>query len=106
MSADPFAPARRALVVGPLMLLVGGGITYLGIAGSGLAWLLCVLGGLIMMFGFLRLVGGFVVLGLERRRKELLREGEASTVMVNSAKQIGTQSGYPILKLALEIRDP
>lgn len=106
MTSDPFAPARRALLFGPLMLLVGGGIVYLGIAGSGLAWLLSVLGGLIMLLGFLRLVGGMVVLGLERRRKEILREGEPSTATVNSAKQLGTRAGHPIYEMGLKLRAP
>ena len=88
------------------MMLVGGGVVYLGIAGSGLAWLLCVLGGLIALFGFLRLVAGIAALAIERRRKAILREGEPSTATVNSAKQLGTRAGYPIYEMGLKLRAP
>jgi hypothetical protein len=103
LTGDPFAPARRALVIGPLLMLVGGGIVYLGIAGDGLSWLLCVLGGLVALAGLLRLIGGITVLALEGRRKRILREGEPSTATVDSAKQLGTKAGYPIYEMALAI---
>jgi len=106
MSSDPFAPARRALLFGPLMMVVGGGIVYLGIAGSGLTWLLCVLGGVIALLGFLRLAGGIAVLAIEGRRKRILREGEPSTATINSAKQLGTRAGYPIYESALVVHAP
>jgi hypothetical protein len=106
MSGDPFAPARRALVIGPALMVVGGALIVFGIAGSGLAWLLCVLGGLVALFGLLRLVGGIAVLAIEGRRREILREGEASTAVVNSAKQVGTRSGYPIFEMGLRVRAP
>ncbi|MGH2955496.1 MAG: hypothetical protein ACRDL6_00675 [Solirubrobacterales bacterium] len=104
MTADPFAPARRALLIGPLLVAVGGGRVYVGIAGGGLAWLLSVFGGLVALAGLLRLIGGIRVLALERRRKRILREGEPTTAVVNSAKQIATRSGYPIFRLGLMIR--
>lgn len=106
MTGNPFAPARRALLIGPALIAVGGGVIYLGIAGDGLAWLLCVLGGVIALAGLLRLVGGITVLALEGRRKRILREGEPSTATVNSAKQLGTKAGYPIYEMALVISAP
>jgi hypothetical protein len=106
MTQDPFAPARRSLWLGPLLMAVGGGIIYLGIAGDGLAWLLCVLGGLVALFGLLRFAGGIAVLAIEGRRKAILREGEPSTAVVNSAKQVGTKAGYPIFEMGLKIRAP
>ena len=103
---DPFAPARRALLVGPALALFGAGVVYLGIAGDGLAWLLCVLGGLIALFGLTRFLGGAAVLLFERRRVRVLREGTPATAVVQSARQIKTQAGYPIFKGELLVTLP
>jgi hypothetical protein len=108
MTGDPFGPARRSLWLGPLLIAIGTALVVLGrvaVDGAG-AWLLIVPGGMFILLGFPRFIGGFAVLRMERRRKEILRDGEPSTGKVNSAKRIGTQSGYPIFKLALEIRGP
>jgi hypothetical protein len=106
VSGDPFAPARRALLIGPAVALAGGALVYVGIAGDGLSWLLCVPGGVLALAGLLRLVGGATVLGLERRRKRLLREGVAATATVVSAREVRKQAGYPIYEMDLKITRP
>src|SRR4051812_37809428 len=98
MSRDPFAPARRALVVGPLVMLAGAALIALGIAGNGLAWLLCVLGGVVALIGLLRFLIGFGSLVVERRRERLLRDGVPATAVVKSVTQLGTKSGYPLIE--------
>jgi hypothetical protein len=106
VTADPFAPARRALVTGPVMMVVGAGLIYLGIAGDGLAWLLCVLGGLIALLGFLRLLAGAGSLAGERRRQRLLKEGLQGTAVVKTAEQVATKLGHPIYKMTLVVSAP
>lgn len=103
---DPFAPARRALLIGPAMLLVGGGLIASGIAGAGPGWLFFVFGGLLALAGFLRTIGAAFVLARERRRKAILRDGEPSSAVVNSAKQLGMRFGYPIFEMGLKVRAP
>ena len=106
MTSDPFAPARRAVWIGPLVMVIGGALLYTGIAAEANSWLFIAGGGVCTLLGFLRFVGGAAVLGMERRRKELLREGEPSTATVNTSKQLGTRSGYPIFESALVVKAP
>ena len=103
---DPFAPARRALVFGPLMLLAGAALVYFGISREGAAWLLCVPGGILVLLGLIRILGGGAVLLIERQRKTLLREGAQSTAVIKSAERVETKFGYPIYKLELLVRLP
>lgn len=103
---DPFAPARRALFFGPVMIVAGAVLIYLGITGDGLAWLLCVLGGIGALLGLLRLIGGGAVMLIERQRKSILRDGAASTAVVKTAERVETRFGYPIYKMDLLVRLP
>lgn len=103
---DPFGPARRALFVGPLTMVLGGGLIAFGIAGDGLAWILCLLGGIVALLGFLRFVGGVAVLALERRRERLLRSGTPATATVKSVRQLGTKSNHALFEATLEIAEP
>jgi len=106
VSGDPFASARRARVVGPVLILIGAGVVYLGIAGDGLAWLLCVLGGVIALLGLIRFLGGTAVLLFERRRLRVLREGTPATALIRTTRQVRTQAGYPIFESELVITLP
>ena len=106
VSGDPFVSARRARVVGPVMILIGAGVLYLGITGDRLAWLLCVLGGVIALLGLIRFLGGTAVLLFERRRVRVLREGTPATAVIKSSRQVRTQAGYPIFESELVITLP
>jgi hypothetical protein len=100
---DPFAPARRALMVGPLFILAGGALIYVGATGDGLSWLLCIPGGLLALHGLLRISISAFFLLRERNRVRLLREGEQATAEVVSASRTGEKMGYPIYDMELQI---
>lgn len=100
---DPFAPARRSLITGPLFALAGGALIYLGLAGAGLSWLLCIPGGLLVLHGLLRVAIAAFFLLRERKRVRILRDGEQATAKVVSASRTGEKMGYPIYDLELEI---
>jgi hypothetical protein len=106
VTADPLDPSRRALWLGPLIMAFGGGVVYLGIRGSGLAWILCLLGGLVMLAGFLRMMAGVAVLLVERRRIRILREGIPATATVTSLEEIGKVAGWTNYKWTLSLTRP
>jgi hypothetical protein len=99
---DPFAPARRSLITGPLFALAGGALVYFGVAGEGLSWLLCIPGGLLVLHGLLRVTIASFYLLHERKRVRILRDGEQATAKVVSASRTGEKMGYPIYELELE----
>jgi hypothetical protein len=104
--SDPFAPARRAIYIGPATMLAGAVVVYLGIAGDGLAWLLCVAGGLLMLLGLIRLVGAAAVLYFERNRKKLLVSGTPVTGTITSVDRLGDRFGHAMFRTTLSIEMP
>lgn len=100
---DPFAPARRSLITGPLYALAGVALIYFGVGGDGLSWLLCIPGGLLVLHGLLKVTIAVVFLRHERKRVRMLKEGEQATATVVSATRTGEKMGYPIYDLDLEI---
>ena len=103
MAGDPFAPARRALLIGPAIGLAGGALIYLGISGEGSAWLWLIPGALLAFFGLSRLLAGVTVLGMERKRVSLLREGVPATATITSSRLVRRKAGFPIYDIAMDV---
>jgi hypothetical protein len=100
---DPFAPARRALLIAPLFIVAGGALVYAGATGGGLSWLLCIPGGLLALHGLLRISISAFFLLRERNRVRILREGDQATAKVVSARRTGEKMGYPLYEMELAI---
>jgi hypothetical protein len=103
VGADVYAPARRALWVGPLTLLAGVALVIFGLSRGGAWALLAVPGGLLGLQGLLRTLGAAAVLLVERQRKRILREGVPATGVVASSERVRTRLGYPILEIELDV---
>ena len=106
MTGDPFAASRRALWLGPAVMAAGGAIVFLGISGSGLAWIVRVVGGLLVLGGFLRFVAGVAVLLIERRRVRVLAEGTPATATITGLREVRRYVGWPIYDMELTITRP
>ena len=103
VGANVYAPARRALWIGPLTLLAGAAIVVFGLSRGGAWALLAVPGGLLGLHGLLRTLGGGAVLLVERQRKRILRDGVPATGVVASSEQVRVRLGYPILEIDLDV---
>ena len=102
-AGDVFAPARRALWLGPLMILAGSAIIVFGVSKGGAWGLLAIPGGILALLGLLRTLAGAAVLLVERRRSGLLRDGVPATGVVVSSEQSGTRLGHPLFELELDV---
>jgi hypothetical protein len=106
MGGDPFAPARRATWQGPLLMLLGGGMIYLGVEWGGFALALCILGGLVALFGLILFAVGTGSQLRERRRRRILREGVPSTATVRSIEEVRPDPRNPIYKMSFAVALP
>jgi hypothetical protein len=106
LTGDPFAPARRALLIGPALIVAGAAALVIGIAGDGLAWLLCVAGGILILLGFLRTLSAGAVLLFERNRKRLLVSGTPATGTITSVEPLGEKMGHPMFRTTISVVMP
>lgn len=101
--ADVYAPARRALWLGPLMLFAGAAIVVFALVRGGAWALLAIPGGILALLGLVRTLGGAAVLLIERQRARVAREGIPATGVVTSSKHLRTRLGYPVLEIELDV---
>ena len=100
-----FAPARRALIYGPLLCAAGVALIVLGAVGV-LPWWVMIVGGVLALLFLLRTIAAGAILLFERNRQRLLRSGTPGTATIRSAEQVRTHMGFPIFKLVFDVEAP